>query len=221
MMEFNAENMYLLALVETLKKENDSLKIEKIAVLQKLETVEKSVSRLEAKLLEKTEAKQDITVAIKKVNLKNQLEKIQNIADKLVKVSEQKYTNGKTSKTKCDKLTEALEDQDKRFNETSMEYPVISRDDAESMIDHIWHQPNSMQVVKSKSEKGLETTPFRPQYAIPAIKSNNALAASNEIQTRRIPLETMQRDPKRNNSNFSYEYLTELSKSIYPYHLVF
>ena len=200
-MELNAENMYLLALVETLKKENDTLKKEKVNLIQKLENAENSVSQLKAKLLEPIEAKLCEKVAIKKVNLKDQLEKLQTIADKLVKVSEQKCNDAETIKTNYGRMKKSLECQDTPFNKTSIEYPV-----------------------KLKSVKDLETTfiEFRPlPPTIPATKLNNALVSLTGIEERWIPLETVHREPKRNNSNFSYEYLTELSQSIYPYHLVF
>ena len=220
-MELNAENMYLLALVETLKKENDTLKKEKVVILQKLESVEKSVSRLNAKLLERIETKQDNEVAEKKLNLTDQLKKIQNIAYKLVKVSGQKCKDEKTSKMKYGKLCKPLGHQDKKFNETSTKYPLISQDNADSMIDHIWQQPNTIQSVKPENDLETAFIEFRPQYTIPAIKLNTALTFLNIIEKRRIPPETVIQEPKCNKLNFSYEYLTELSQSIYPYHLIY
>ena len=73
-MEMNAENMYLFALVETLKKENDILKEENVITLQKLEAAENSVSRLKAQILVMNEAKNDTPRDMEKINLKHQFE---------------------------------------------------------------------------------------------------------------------------------------------------
>ena len=44
-MELNAENIYLLALVRTLKQENDILKEEKVATLEKLHDAEQRLQK--------------------------------------------------------------------------------------------------------------------------------------------------------------------------------
>ena len=73
-MEMNPENMYLLALVETLKKENDALKEENVAVHGKLESAEDSISRLKAEILVMKETEKNHLIVTENNNLKHQLE---------------------------------------------------------------------------------------------------------------------------------------------------
>ena len=49
-MDFNCEQMFLLAKIEFLQKENDALKEERVTTLQKLELTKISVSLLKAEL---------------------------------------------------------------------------------------------------------------------------------------------------------------------------
>ena len=78
-MELNAENMYLLALIETLKQENDILKEEKVAALEKLHDAECEISHLKVEIFD---LKQDNANFIVKHKLEisqmiDQLEKAQ------------------------------------------------------------------------------------------------------------------------------------------------
>ena len=57
-MEFNCEQMFLLAKIEVLEKENDALKEERVTTLQKLELAEISVSLLKAEIGVVKDAKQ-------------------------------------------------------------------------------------------------------------------------------------------------------------------
>ena len=160
-MEMNPENMYLLALVETLKKENDALKEENVAVLTKLESAEDSISRLKTEILVMKETEKNHLIVTENNNLKHQLEiskirkrrnkafnvarrlqsetdeqkemkkkiekkifnvekdameKVQDIADKLAQVSEQKRKEVKTWQTKYEKLNKTVEDHNKQFD---------------------------------------------------------------------------------------------------------
>lgn len=124
-MEMDPENIYLLALVETLKKENDALKEKNVAVLTKLESAEDSISRLKAEILVMKEVEKDHSVVIKNNNLKHQLDisKLRknrntavNAVRRLQSVSEQKSNEVKTWKTKYEKLNKFVEDHNKQFD---------------------------------------------------------------------------------------------------------
>lgn len=123
-MEMNAENMYLLAYIETLKKENDALKEENIAASQKLESAKDTISRLKAEILVMKEVEKDhLVVAENKCRYQFEISKIRknrnnavNAARKLAQVSEEKNQEVKTWKTKYEELKKFVEDHNKQFD---------------------------------------------------------------------------------------------------------
>ena len=58
-MDLNSDQMFLLAKIELLQKENDALKEERVTTLQKLELAQISVSLLKAEIVVMKEAKEN------------------------------------------------------------------------------------------------------------------------------------------------------------------
>ena len=122
-MELNANEMYLMAVIETLKKENDDLKEEKMVVLEKLEASQNTVGLLNAEILAMKEFHRDEMTKKAKSNqlevakVRNQRNKARNMAQRIEneKLEEAEKTESKIKKDVAFQYQSIINEQKKEI----------------------------------------------------------------------------------------------------------
>ena len=168
----NADAMYLLAVIETLKKEIDDLKTEKVNTLIKLEEAEKSVSMLKAEnillKMDKKDGKKHTQIEISKMRKKRNRAFVHARRIEIV-------TESKISKIDSSANAEIK----KALNKTKVEVQTITDQKNKEILD--W---------KEKFQK-LETIVNNFNSYSNRINSNSLVFGGKYHLQRSVPMEKM------------------------------